>query len=215
MIMKAISFFIAAVGLFSFAANAQAGKKGGNDSARVSEYIPIEGRSQAGVPKELQGTWLLVSGVKRTKPGVDVSNKKIAPGTEMRRDSVTTTATVNGETRTTTEVNIERMGQPIRQITPPQKENMHKAENPSISFYGENETFSGFTGCNKYAGRYKIEGNKIILLDGAASTKMVCLGDYNEEDYLASLKKINSFRANNGRLELMDGNSVVLTFAKK
>jgi heat shock protein HslJ len=167
------------------------------------------------VPKELQGTWVLASGIQRSKPSVDMGTKKLAPGTEIRRDSVTRSTIVNGETRTTTEVNIERMATPVKQITPSQKEMMHKVEKPSISFFGANETFSGFTGCNKYSGRYKITGSKILLLDGAASTRMVCLGEYDEQAYLDSLKRINTFRADNGRLELMNGNNVVLTFVKK
>lgn len=204
------------IGLFSSpTGNAQSGKKDSGDTTLVTEYIPIEGRSESGVPKALQGTWVLASGIQRLKPTVDIGTKKLAPGTEIRRDSVTRSTTVNGETRTTTEVNIERMSTPVKQITPAQKENMHKAERPSISFFGANETFSGFTGCNKYAGRYKITGNKILLLDGAASTKMVCLGEYDEQDYLNSLKRINSFRAHSGKLELMSGNEVVLTYVKK
>lgn len=218
LIMKKVPVLIAAFSLICYTSICQAGKKDKKDNADTSvgsEYIPIEGRSENGIPKELQGTWLLVSGIKKTKPSVDVDTKKLAPGTEFRRDSVTRTTTINGETRTTTEVNIERMGTPEKKITPPQKDAMHKAEKPSISFYGLNETFSGFTGCNKYSGRYKITGNKILLLDGAASTKMVCIGEYDEQEYLNSLKRINSFRASNGRLDLMDGVDVILTFSRK
>lgn len=210
--MKKITLLIAVVTFLSYHSHAQADK---NEKDTASEYIPVEGHSQTGVPKELQGTWLLTSGVRKTKPNSDFGNKKLAPGTEFRRDSVTRTTVVNGETRTTTEVNIERMGSPIKQITPPQKDNMHKGEKPSIAFYGLNETFSGFTGCNKYSGRYKITGNKIILLIGAPSTKMVCIGEYDEQDFLNSVKRVNTFRANNGRLELMDGDNVLLSFARK
>lgn len=211
--MKKILLLITAVSFFSYAGISQTEKETTDTVSR--EYIPVEGHSETGVPKELQGTWVLTSGIKKTKPAVDLASKKLAPGSEIRRDSVTHTTTVNGETHTTTEVNIERMGTPEKQITPPQKDNMHKAERPSISFYGLNETFSGFTGCNKYSGRYKITGNKIILLNGAASTKMVCIGEYDEKDYLNTLKRVNSFRADKGRLELMDGNEVLLTFSRK
>ena len=216
LIMKKVALVVTAVLLMSYAGSAQKkDKKSNTDTAIGSEYIPVEGRSKNGVPKELQGTWVLVSGLQKTKPPVDLEPRKVAPGSEIRRDSVTTTTTVNGVTRTTTEVDIERMGTPEKQITPAQKDNMHKADKPSISFYGSDETFSGFTGCNKYAGRYTLSGKKLILLNGAASTKMVCMGEYNEQDYLNSLKRVNTFRANNGMLELMDGNDVVLTFAKK
>ncbi|GEO08580.1 META domain-containing protein [Segetibacter aerophilus] len=213
--MKKIYFLITGLLVLSGACYSQAEKNTGKDTSTQSEYIPIEGRSEAGVPKELQGTWVLTSGIQKLKASAPAGTKKLAPGTEIRRDSVTTTTTVNGETHTTTEVNIERMATPVKQITPPQKDNLHKAEKPSISFYGANETFSGFTGCNKYSGRYRITGNKILLLNGAASTKMVCLGEYDEQDYLNSLKRINAFRANNGKLELLNGNDVVLTFSRK
>lgn len=211
--MKKVLLLISAVAFFSYEGMSQTEKE--SKDTVSAEYIPVEGHSETGVPKELQGTWILTSGVKRTKPEADLLSKKPAPGTETHRDSVTTTTTVNGETHTTTEVSIERIATPEKQITPQQKDKMHKAERPSISFYGLNETFSGFTGCNKYSGRYKITGNKILLLNGAASTKMVCLGEYDEKEYLNTLKKVNAFRANNGKLELMDGNDVLLTFSRK
>ncbi|MDQ6814060.1 MAG: META domain-containing protein, partial [Bacteroidota bacterium] len=175
--MKKFALVIVAVILTSLVVNAQKDTKENNDTS--AEYIPVEGRSVKGVPVELQGTWILASGIKKTKPNAGIGSRKMAPGSEIRRDSVTRTTTVNGETHTTTEVNIERMGVPQKQITPRQKDNMHQAEKPSISFYGLNETFSGFTGCNKYSGRYKLLGKRLILLDGAASTKMVCMGEYD------------------------------------
>lgn len=212
--MKNIPLLISAFIFLSLFANAQGEKSDNVDRSIGSEYIPVEGRVD-GIPKALQGKWLLSSGIKTAKPNIDLGTKKQAPGSEIRRDSVTTTSIVDGETRTITEVNIERMGTPEKQITPAQKSKLHKAEIPSISFYGLNETFSGFTGCNKYSGRYKISGNKITLLNGAASTKMVCIGEYDEQEFLNSLQRVNIFRVNNERLELIDGTDVVLTFSRK
>src|SRR5437870_13687628 len=108
--MKKILLLISAVGFFSHAGISQTEKETTNTVS--SEYIPVERHSETGVPKELQGTWVLTSGIKKTRPAVDLASKKLAPGTEIRRDSVTHTTTVNGETHTTTEVNIERMGTP-------------------------------------------------------------------------------------------------------
>ncbi len=212
--MKKIVLLIIAAAIFSFESISQSKKREAADTAG-SEYIPVEGRSETALPKELQGTWVLTSGIKKVKPETDMQNKKRVAGTETRLDSMTKTTTVNGETTTTTEVNIEKMATPEKQITPPQKDNMHRAEKPSISFYGLNETFSGFTGCNKYSGRYNINGNKITLHDAAASTKMVCMGEYDEKAFLSALKKVNSFKGDNGRLELLDGSEVVLVFERK
>lgn len=211
--MKKFSLFIIALLIFCISSISQSKSKPSGNSDTVAEYIPIEGKSE-GVPVALQGTWVLISGVDKMSQNQMANIKKPVAGTETR-DSVTTTTTVNGETRTVTEVQIDRIATPVNQITPPQKDRMHKAAKPSISFYGLNETFSGFTGCNKYSGRYKLSGNKIVLLDGAASTKMVCMGDYDESAFLNSLKRVNAYRSNNGQLELLDGNDIVLVFGRK
>ena len=210
--MKFILLLILVAPFFAKEGNAQS-KKHKGDTTR-SQYIPVEGRSD-GVPQNLEGSWVLASGLKTIQPAINAINKKAVPGTEISRDSVSTTTTVNGETRTTTEVNVERVAVPLKQVTPLQKENMHKADKPSISFFGLNETFSGFTGCNKYSGRYKVSGNKISLSDAAASTKMLCLGEYDEKDFITALKRVNSYKTDNGMLELLDGDEVVLSFSRK
>ncbi|HEX8462968.1 MAG TPA: META domain-containing protein, partial [Segetibacter sp.] len=126
-----------------------------------------------------------------------------------------TTTNVNGVAYTSTEVEVRRVAPVDKQITPAQGTKMHMPEKPSISFFGVNETFSGFTGCNKYTGRYKINGNKISLNNPAASTKMVCLGNYDEKTFLNTLASVNSFRSQNGQLELLNGEEVLLVFTKK
>jgi len=182
--------------------------------SETTEYLPVEGRSETGIPADLQGTWVLVSGIEKTPSAVGREIKP-APGTETRRDSVTTTENVNGVTHTTTVVEIDRIGVPDKTVTQPQSNKMHKAEKPGISFYGQNETFSGFTGCNKYSGRYSISGHNISLKNATASTQMLCMGDYDEKTYLNTLKKVTAFKTNNGNLELMDGENVLLVFEKK
>jgi heat shock protein HslJ len=194
-----------------------------------SQYIPIEGRNEAGVRPDLQGTWVLQSLggatiTEQSRLNIDVTNKalgkeggagkKYETGTEVRRDS-TVTKLKDGSTQTETMVYLNKDNRG-NNITPPQGTNYHIPERPSLSFYGENETFSGFTGCNKISGRYTMSGkNSISFQNASASTKMVCIGDYDENAFLDALRSVNSFRANNGRLELMDGEKVVLAFAKK
>lgn len=185
-----------------------------------SEYIPVEGRSGLGTRHELEGSWELDSLNGMLVPGK--SNLNIEPqpslpaNTEIRRDSTTTTTKVKDETRSTTTVLIEKTGPAGNKITPPQGSNYHIPAKPSINFFGANETFSGFTGCNKFSGRYTMSGKDTISLrSAAASTKMVCLGDYDEVDFLNTLRRVNSFRTVNDRLELLNGNEVLLVFLRK
>ena len=212
--MKKIGLLICFIAFYSGALIAQSSTNETDDTVDTA-YIPVEGHSKTGLPKELQGSWILISGIKKSVPAVDLTNKKLIPGTETRRDSATTTTTINGVTHTTTEVEIQRIATTEKQITPLQKSKMHQAEKPGISFYGLNETFSGFTGCNKYSGRYSIHGNRITLRGASASTKMVCLGEYDEKDFLSTLKSVNAYRSNNGKLELLNGSQVLLVFARK
>ncbi|MDB5247377.1 MAG: hypothetical protein JWQ40_1771 [Segetibacter sp.] len=181
-----------------------------------AQYIPIYGRNEAGVLPQLEGKWILQSIGGTAIPGTSSIN--IAPKTALqgeRRDSITSTQTINGVTRTTTEVNIELPGKEEKRITPQQGTNFHIPEKPSINFYGSNETFAGFTGCNKYSGRYVISGtNSISLQNATASTKMVCIGDYDEAAFLNTLRRVNSFKGTNDQLQLMEGDSVLLVFSK-
>lgn len=185
-----------------------------------TQYIPLEGRSETGTRAELEGSWVLDSLNGASIPGRSNINVEVPPktgdGSEWKRDSVTTTEKVNGVTETVTMVNMERMTTPGNKITPPQRESYHIPAKPSINFFGANETFSGFTGCNRYSGRYAVGGKDTISLKGAAaSTKMVCLGDYDETAFLNTLRRVNSFKAVNGRLQLSEGDKVLLVFSKK
>ena len=177
-----------------------------------TEVLPILGRNEFGVRGDLEGSWVLQS-----SPGGSLANNQPAPAPVKTGVSTTTnTETVNGETRTTTQEVIVREKE--ARITPPQSANpnMHVPEAPSIRFFGSNETVSGFTGCNKFSGRFSQSGaNSISFQNVNPSTKMACIGDYDEAAFMNQLRRVNSFRAAGGKLELMNGSDVLLVFSKK
>jgi len=185
-----------------------------------TEYLPIVGKSETGTRINLEGAWVLQSMNGSKIPGTSGINTSLTtkappPGTEIRRDSVTSTKTINGVTHTTTEVQIDRMGNPLQKITPSQGSNYHIPEKPGLNFYGSNETFSGFTGCNKISGRYTLsDTNSISFHNAAPSTKMVCIGDYDENAFLKALHSVTKFKGTNNELQLMEGDKVVLVFTK-
>lgn len=200
------------------------GKSTEADSVVVTgtQYIPVLGKNEAGVRADLQGTWVLqtmngaaVGGMTSTATLKETyqANDKVKAG-DMKRDTVVT-KTKDGVTRTETSM-VYMDDNRGNKITPPQGANYHIPEKPSLSFYGSNQTFSGFTGCNKISGRYTIGGaNSISFSNASPSTKMVCIGDYDEETYLNTLRRVNSFKADNGQLQLMEGSKVLLVFGKK
>jgi heat shock protein HslJ len=205
-----------------------------------TQYIPVYGKNEAGVRHELEGAWVLQSmpatlGEGKTNPNNITTGKSLSTvnegkdfnGTilsdrmknskEVKRDSTYTTS--DGVTHTTTIVYlIDQNGNQQRKITPPQSSNptIHVPEKPGINFFGNNETFAGFTGCNKISGRYTLSGaNKISFQNAAPSTKMACIGEYDEDAFLTTLRRVNTFRLNNGNLELMEAENVLLVFSKK
>jgi heat shock protein HslJ len=200
--------------LVSIAATSDAQK---NDSILITgeEYLPVEVRGET--PGKLEGAWILTSGVRLSNTGnaKKYYKPKPEPGTELSKQSSSTTTNKDGVKTTTTETEVRMVMDPGPQITPPQKKKLHKPDSPSINFYGENQTFSGFTGCNKFSGRYSSKGNKLSLTDANPSTKMVCIGDYDEKEFLKKLESVTSFKITGGKLQMMNNNDVILVFARK
>lgn len=214
------------------------------DSVSLSgvQYVTIEGRNEFGVRPDLEGTWVLNTMPAAADDGKTNTNniteaKTIAPevqnakdykgnvldetmknSKEIRRDTVRTRMK-NGTIKTETTVYLinsdEGRG---NKITPPQSSNpnLHIPEAPSLQFYGSNDTFSGFTGCNRFSGRYTTTGrNGISFSNAAASTKMACIGQYDENAFLDALRKVNTFKSVTCQLQLMDGQTIIMTFTRK
>ncbi|MCY7421373.1 MAG: META domain-containing protein [Chitinophagaceae bacterium] len=178
------------------------------------QKIPLLGRSENGILQEIEGTWQLVS-----INGNDVADfggfdSSLIKRTNVTSGTLTRTKVINGVT--TTETIIERPANEGKKITPAQSGHYHIPQKPYLSFYGSNETFSGFSGCNKLSGRYRIIGQKNINLSkAAASTRMACIGDYDENLFINTLHEVNSFKIEKGQLQFLKGSKVVLVFDKK
>ena len=180
------------------------------------QKLPILGRSENGVVHEIEGTWQLVSinGNRIAEFGGFDSALLKKNATNGKADTVVRTEVINGVTKT--ETIIERPAYQGKKITPAQSGNYHIPQKPYLSFYGSNETFSGFSGCNKLAGRYRIIGQRNINLEKAAlSTRMACIGDYDENLFISMLHDVNGYTIENGQLQFLKGGKVILIFEKK
>jgi heat shock protein HslJ len=195
-----------------------------------SEYVPVLGKNEQGMRPDLEGTWVMTSaagntGIERSASMIDslvAADAKIrsmkdyrgnTKTTEVRRDSANNKVTTTTSTSTTTYLTKDI---PEKKITPAQGSSMHNPERPSLSFYGSNETFTGFTGCNKISGRYTLTGNnQVNFQHSAPSTRMVCIGAYDEDAFLNTLRRINKFRSTSSQLELMDGEQVLFVFERR
>lgn len=181
-------------------------EKEGSDTMSITweGTVPVAGRNENGVRKDLEGTWVLESMEGFTFK--ETSKSMLEELRDARKKAAEEHATERDKDTK------------IPPITPPQGEKLHVPDRPSISFFGQNETFAGFTGCNKFTGRYKQKDSTSINVEKVdQSTRMVCMGEFAEEQekkYLSYLKDISSFKSTGDRLELLVGGRTVLTYRR-
>ena len=79
----------------------------------------------------------------------------------------------------------------------------------------EPENVSGFSGCNRYFGKFSTKKNRLSFKQ-MACTQMACpQQDMSLEDrYLQLLEKVNSFTMRNDTLMLMKNDKVLLIFER-
>ena len=85
---------------------------------------------------------------------------------------------------------------------------------PSLVINTSSRVFSGTTGCNSMSGSFNFSGNDLQFNKNISTSRMNC-NDYDEAGFLAALKKVDSYNLNGNLLELKQGSTVLLTFAKK
>lgn len=138
-----------------------------------------------------------------------------------------TTATMGAKTKTKTKVNNKAVYDSAKarlsyqvQSTPsvidssllqPYK---YWGRTPSIVINTATGVFSGSTGCNSMSGSFNFSGNDIKFNNAIHTSKMNC-NDYDEAGFLNALKKVDSYAVNGNQLQLKQGSTVLLTFAKK
>ena len=222
---------------YNSGASPQINKPNSVDTVAVTgtEYLQVLGRNENGMFPSLEGSWVLQSMpagnlssnpnnlIKEAEANLNQDRKQL-PGKvlsqqtqeskEVKRDANSTiTTTTSSSTSTVYSVNSQDS---MRRITPQQGSSLHVPQKPSINLFGSNETFSGFTGCNKIAGRYTLGAdNSITFRHSAPSTRMVCIGDYDETVFINTLKRVNKYKSNGSELKLLEGDNLLFVFARK
>jgi heat shock protein HslJ len=83
---------------------------------------------------------------------------------------------------------------------------------PTLSFL-EGDRLAGFAGCNSFSGTFSLDGSE-LMLDRGAMTKKACQGT-GENEFVASLEKVNSFKVEKGKLTLMENTLELMSFIPK
>ena len=88
---------------------------------------------------------------------------------------------------------------------------------PDLLLDAEQQRAAGFSGCNRYFGGYRREGNPThgspLSFGQLAGTMMACAeGGELERAYLQALSEVNAFRFVDGQLQLLQNDRVIATF---
>lgn len=83
---------------------------------------------------------------------------------------------------------------------------------PVIEIHINDMTFMGNSGCNSISGKFESKGEN-IKFGPAASTRMMCPGNY-EAEFLKALNNSESFKIENNRLYLKQDGKTLIVFKK-
>ena len=111
--------------------------------------------------------------------------------------------------------NMKKTGLPLGNYTVTLVDNENVPSNDlMISFDGQTNKVSGFSGCNRFFGTYTLEGNAISF-KGLGSTERYCKRFMDvEQKMMTMLSEANTFSINNGELTLLkDSKSVLIAKA--
>lgn len=85
----------------------------------------------------------------------------------------------------------------------------------TIVFDFEKNRVGGKGGCNSFGGTLTVNGNE-IKISQIISTKMFCEnGSDVENKYLSTLEKVTKYKTSDDKLQLLNGETIVLEFAPK
>ena len=90
---------------------------------------------------------------------------------------------------------------------------LYTNKKPQITFYKTLNTLKGNSGCNGYSADFSLDNDKVSIGEPGPATKMYC-GE-GEQLFLNSIQKVNTIKFDdNGKLNLMNGNTTIMRFAE-
>lgn len=86
----------------------------------------------------------------------------------------------------------------------------------SLEFNPEAGTFNGYSGCNRYFGKFKDLGDGRMELSDFNGTKKACPESFHkvESSYMSLLRRCDGYKLGEYALELTQKGKVLLTFEK-
>lgn len=87
---------------------------------------------------------------------------------------------------------------------------LYPNQKPRVTFNLNSNEINGFTGCNSFSSRIKINGDSISI-NSPLQTIMICQGT-GENTFVNMLNKIDRYHIKEGKLELLNNEIVMMRF---
>jgi len=82
-----------------------------------------------------------------------------------------------------------------------------------IFFQADGDRVNGSSGCNNFAGSYKLDSGNRLHFSGVASTRKMCLDMTIEDQMNKMFQAVDSYTLQNGTLSLKQGKTTLAKFA--
>ena len=89
-----------------------------------------------------------------------------------------------------------------------------ESKEPNLTFEEENNRASGNGGCNQFSCSFELQESNRIKFGIVMSTKMACIGDWNENDFFQVLEKTTQYSLSENELFLQDDYETTLAIFK-
>lgn len=105
-----------------------------------------------------------------------------------------------------------RLPQGLYQVTYIEGNAINSERPLTLKFFKENNTVTGFAGCNTYGCSYELSGPDKLSFGMVRATRMYCAEtSETESTFFQALSKTNTYRLKGNQLTLMNGPQVVIT----
>lgn len=91
---------------------------------------------------------------------------------------------------------------------------LFQVEMPYFELNTEDSSLSGFAGCNRFFGKFKMSNGLIVENGPLGMTKMYCQ-DNGEDEFIKHFNSANSYELKKGVLTLLVDKEAVLRFSQK
>lgn len=156
---------------------------------------------------DLKGEWIMTSDIN------SLNSKKIQASKVMvtSAEPILDNDIISSETPSKTG-NIESNSQKAENAE--SEKNILPEERPSLLFNAKDGTLSGYSGCNNFTAKIIVNTDSIKIKEISINAKVDCKNQFQEDLFFQGLRRVKTFKLNDGAIEFYNGEKILMVFEK-